>query len=68
MVDCDEVWEKWQDVLNLDKFTLLQEMHRLLDVVLLPHHMFGYEKTVSMILITPTGINQNSKTCNPLLQ
>lgn len=45
VINGDKVREEWQDVLNLDEFTLLQELHCLLDVILLPHHMFRYTNT-----------------------
>ena len=40
MVDGDKVREERQNVLDLKELTLLQELHRLLNVILLAHHVF----------------------------
>ena len=42
VVDGDKVGEEGEDVLNLDGWTLLQELHRQFDVVLLLDHMLSY--------------------------
>jgi len=46
VINGDKIWEERQDVLNLDQFTLLQELHCLLDVILLPYDMFGCTNTL----------------------
>ena len=41
MINCDKVGEEWEDILNLDRGALLQELHRQLDVVLLLDNVPG---------------------------
>ena len=37
VIDGDEVWEERQDVLDLEEVALVQELHRLLDVLVFLH-------------------------------
>ena len=39
VIDGDEVWEERQDVLDLEEVTLVQELHRLLDVLVFLDHV-----------------------------
>ena len=41
MINCHKVREEGEDVLNLDRGALLQELHRQLDVVLFLDHVPG---------------------------
>ena len=42
VVDGDKVGEEGEDVLDLDRGALLQELHCQLDIVLLLDHVFSY--------------------------